>query len=277
VNIDLHCHSSCSDGVLEPNVLAARASQRGVDLWALTDHDDVSGIEVARTSATALGVQFIAGVEISVTWASRTVHVVGLGIDERDATLLQGLASLRAQRHERAHQLAHKLSELGVESAYEGALQFVRNPALVSRTHFARYLVQAGYAPGMQAAFDKYLGDRAPASAPVQWATLENALTWIRSARGVAVIAHPGRYQYSDIEFDALFRDFLKLGGQAIEVHTGSHQPRHNDWCATVARQYGFLASSGSDFHEPGQGRYDLGEVPALPKDLTPVWTALIN
>lgn len=275
VNADLHCHSIHSDGTLPPSELARRAHERGVDLWSLTDHDELSGIADARQSARDLGMGFVAGVEISVTWAARTVHVVGLGVDEAAPSLAQGLAQIRKQRDQRAFELADCLAAHGVKDAYQGALQYVNNPALVTRTHFARYLMQAGYVPTMQAAFDRYLGDGALANVPVRWATLQEAVAWIHEAHGVAVIAHPGRYKYSELEFDALFTDFKRLGGQAIEVHTGSHSPKHNTWCAVVARQYGFLASCGSDFHGPALGGYDLGDLPALPADLTPVWAAL--
>lgn len=274
-NPDLHCHSRQSDGVLTPGELATRASERGVDLWALTDHDDVSGVAQAREAAMAVGLTFVAGVEISVTWANRTVHVVGLGIDEANPVLAQGLADLRAQRDERAFLIANKLARVGFEGTYEGALKHVQNPALVSRTHFARHLFEAGYVSSMQAAFDRYLGDQGTAYVPTVWASLKDAVHWIVSAGGVAVIAHPGRYKYSDLEFDALFAEFRGLGGQAIEVHTGSHRPEENVQYAQVARDYGFLASCGSDFHGPKEGRHDLGSVPALPKDLTPVWHAL--
>ena len=260
---------------MTPSDLAERAFDRGVDLWALTDHDDVSGIAQAREAANRLGMSFLAGVEISVTWASRTVHVVGLGIDEMDPVLTMGLAKLRAERDERALLIAQKLALAGFEGAYEGALKHVQNPALVSRTHFARHLFEAGHVASMQAAFDRYLGDRGTAFVPTEWASLEDAVQWILAAGGVAVIAHPGRYQYSDLEFDALFNEFRELGGQAIEVHTGSHRPDENVQYAQVARDYNFLASCGSDFHGPKEGRHDLGSVPALPKDLTPVWHAL--
>lgn len=275
VSADLHCHSSYSDGTLAPSELAWRAGERGVDLWALTDHDDLSGIAQARQAAQDLGMRFVAGVELSVTWAARTVHIVGLGVDEAHQTLLDGLAQIRTQRVGRAQELASSLQSHGVERAYEGALQFVSNPALVTRTHFARYLVQAGYVSTMQAAFERYLGDGAVANVPVKWATLQEAVSWIRAANGIAVIAHPGRYKYSELEFDTLFSEFWRMGGRAIEVHTGSHSPKHNAWAAGVARHYGFLASCGSDFHGPGLGGCDLGEVAALPSDLVPVWTAL--
>ena len=275
INADLHCHSRQSDGVFSPAELASRAHGNGVDLWALTDHDDVSGIAPARTAAQAHGLAFVAGVELSVTFAGKTVHVVGLGIDETHPVLQRGLDQLRQDRDARAADIAHKLAEAGFEGAYEGALAHVQNPSLVSRTHFARHLYRAGHVKTMQEAFDRYLGDQGSAFVPTEWASLEDAVQWIRAASGVAVIAHPGRYKYSDLQFDALFNQFRELGGQAIEVHTGSHQLHEYDYYAQVARDYGFLASIGSDFHGPSESRHDLGSIRPLPSDLTPVWHAI--
>lgn len=274
-NADLHCHSRQSDGVLTPHELAARAHARGVDLWALTDHDDVSGVAQARQAAKEHGMAFVAGVEISVTWANKTVHVVGLGFDETHPVLCQGLAKLRGERDQRALEIASKLTAAGFDGSYEGALKHVQNPALVSRTHFARHLVEAGHVRSLQSAFDHYLGEKGAAYVPTVWASLEEALHWIVAAGGVAVIAHPGRYDYDELQFDALFNEFRDLGGQAIEVITGSHQPHENTQYAQVARDYGFLASCGSDFHGPSESRHDLGSMPALPVDLTPVWHVL--
>jgi predicted metal-dependent phosphoesterase TrpH len=274
-NADLHCHSCQSDGVLSPQELAKRAFARGVDLWALTDHDDVSGVAPARLTAQALGLRFVAGVEISVTWSNRTVHVVGLGIDENNTTIQQGLARLRDERGQRAQLIGHKLAALGISGAYDGAIQYVANPALVSRTHFARHLYESGHAKSMQQVFDRYLGENAVAYVPTKWASLDEAVHWILVAGGIAVIAHPARYKFSDIEFDTLFNRFREMGGQAIEVHTGSHKPHENIQYAEVARQYGFWASCGSDFHSPHESRYDLGSVPRLPADLVPVWHSL--
>ncbi|UOD49291.1 PHP domain-containing protein [Orrella daihaiensis] len=272
---DLHCHSRQSDGELAPAELAMRAHAHGVDLWALTDHDDVSGVAQAREAAQSLGIGFVAGVEISVTWANRTVHVVGLGIDEQHPVLVQGLSRLRSERDARAFLIADKLAREGFADAYDGALQYVKNPTLVSRTHFARYLYASGYVSSMQIAFDRYLGEQGSAYVATQWASLQDAVSWIVAADGVAVIAHPGRYKYSELEFDSLFNEFLGYGGLGIEVCTGSHHPHENVQYAQVARDYGFLASCGSDFHGPAESRCDLGGVPALPRDLTPVWQSL--
>lgn len=275
INADLHCHSLQSDGVFTPQALAARAHDNGVELWALTDHDEVCGVGPARAAAKALGLRFVGGVEISVTFAGQTVHVVGLGIDETSSALLEGLAQMREDRDHRAGLIAHKLAELGFEGTLEGAMAYASNPSLVSRTHFARHLYQAGHVKSMQEAFDRYLGDKGSAYVPTQWASLDDAVDWILQANGVAVIAHPGRYSFSDLAFDALLRQFRERGGQAIEVHTGSHQPHEYDYYAHVARQYGFMASIGSDFHGPAESRCDLGRVRPLPRDLTPVWHVL--
>lgn len=275
VKPDLHCHSRYSDGVLEPAQLAVRAFERGVDLWALTDHDDVSGVREAREAASQLGVAFIAGVEISVTWAAQTVHIVGLGVDESHEDLASGLARIRAERDQRALLIAEKLALAGIEGSYAGALEYVQNPSLVSRTHFARFLHKAGYVNSLQAAFDRYLGEQGQAYVPTQWASLHDAVDWILASGGVAVVAHPGRYKFSDLEFDAFFHEFRRFGGCAIEVNTGSHRPLDNRHYAQVARDYGFLASCGSDFHGPQESRHDLGSLQALPADLTPVWQAL--
>jgi hypothetical protein len=269
---DLHCHSHVSDGVLDPHTLAQRAHANGVELLALTDHDELSGLAQARQAATACGLPFLSGVEISVTWGSRTIHVVGLGIDENNRVLQEGLASVRDGRVTRARQMADKFEALGYPGVFEGALAFASNPALISRTHFARHLVQSGHFKTMQAVFDRFLKDNGPAFVPTQWACLESALHWIKSAQGVAVIAHPGRYGFSDLQFEALFSAFKDLGGSAIEVNTGSHQPWQFKTYAEVAKHHGFLASCGSDFHGPNESRCDLGQVPALAGDLTPVW-----
>jgi 3',5'-nucleoside bisphosphate phosphatase len=272
INADLHCHSRFSDGVLAPADVARRAQAGGVALWAMTDHDELGGQREAREAAEALGMRYVAGVEISVTWAARTVHVVGLAIDPEDRTLVEGLVATRGGRDGRGQQIAERLAAVGVPGAYEGALKFASNPALLSRTHFARYLVESGYAESTSDVFAKYLAEGRPGFVPHEWATLEQAVSWIQGAGGVAVIAHPGRYKYTQLEFGELFSAFHDLGGRAIEVVTGSHSPDQYREYADVARRYGFRASRGSDFHAPGEGRTELGSLPMLPEDLTPVW-----
>jgi len=272
LNIDLHCHSNVSDGLLTPAQVAARAHANGVDVWALTDHDEIGGVAQARQAAEALGMRHVAGVEISITWASQTVHIVGLRIDETNAALVQGLAATRNGRERRARDIGAALAKVGIEGAYEGALKHVGNPDLMSRTHFARYLVESGHCADTKAVFRDYLCEGKPGYVPHRWASLAEAVGWILGAGGVAVIAHPGRYQYSQLEFGVLFDELNQLGGAAIEVTTGSHTPDQYEEYARVARYYGFLASTGSDFHGPGESRIDLGHLPPLPKGLTPVW-----
>lgn len=272
MKVDLHCHSIVSDGVLAPAQVAARAHANGVQMWALTDHDELGGLAEARAAAEGLGMRFVTGVEISVTWAGHTVHILGLNLDERNQAILQGLADIRIGRETRARQMAGRLEALGIPGGYEGALAYAANPALISRTHFARFMVAQGYCKNMQQVFDKYLGDGCPGNVPMQWSTLEQAVLWITDAGGVAVIAHPGRYDYTPTQFGALFDQFKDLGGAGIEVVTGSHSPAQYAEYAQVARHYGFLASCGSDFHSPQEGKLDLGAIPPLPSDLTPVW-----
>jgi 3',5'-nucleoside bisphosphate phosphatase len=272
MNADLHCHSNVSDGHFAPAEVARRAHAAGVTLWALTDHDEVGGQLAAREAAEALGMRYLSGVEVSVTWASRTVHVVGLNIDPLNAALVDGLHQTRNGRAGRAKEMAEQLAAIGIPGAYEGALRHVSNPDLISRTHFARFLVEAGYAASTSEVFARYLGDGKPGFVPHRWATLADAVGWIRGAGGEAVIAHPGRYPYTPVEFGALFGEFIDLGGRAIEVVTGSHTPDQYREYADVARRYGFEASRGSDFHAPGESVVELGSLPPLPPDLTPVW-----
>jgi predicted metal-dependent phosphoesterase TrpH len=272
LKVDLHCHSNVSDGVLTPAAVAAYAHEAGVDTWALTDHDEVGGIKAARAAARELGMDFVPGVEISVTWAGHTVHVVGLRIDEDNPALVQGLAATRSGRDARGREIAAELDKVGIPGAYEGALRFVGNPDLLSRTHFARFLVDSGTCATTAEVFRKYLTEGNPGYVPHRWASLEQAVGWIRGAGGIAVLAHPGRYHFGDTAEGALLDQFKQLGGAAIEVVTGSHTPDQYQTYAEVARRYGFLASRGTDFHAPGEARVEFKLLPPLPANLTPVW-----
>lgn len=270
--IDLHSHSLISDGVLTPEQVALRAHANGVRMWSLTDHDELAGLPEARQAAESQGMRFIDGVEVSVTWCRRTVHIVGLNINPSNLPLRDGLAWIRQGRTERAKLMGKQFEALGMPGAYEGALKYASNPYLLSRTHFARYLVSQGYCDTIQGVFDRWLADDKPGNVPMQWSTLEQAVTWIVGAGGKAVIAHPGRYKYSAMQFDALYDEFIQLGGVGIEVNTGSHTPDQYVEYAQVARRYGFQASCGSDFHGVSESRLDLGSLPPLPADLVPVW-----
>ncbi len=272
LNIDLHCHSTVSDGLLSPADVALRAHENGVDVWALTDHDEISGVEAARDAARELGMRYVPGVEISVTWAGRTIHIVGLQVDETNPLLVKGLFDTRNGREQRARKIGNMLEEIGIPNAFEGALRFVGNPDLISRTHFARYLVESGVCKNINEVFSNYLVEGKPGFIEHRWSSLNDCLSWIHGAGGVSVVAHPGRYDLSDLEMSVFLDEFKQLGGRGIEVVTGSHTPDQYEEYAKVAQRYGFLASRGSDFHGPGESRTELGSLPPLPKNLVPVW-----
>ncbi len=275
MNADLHCHSAVSDGTLQPEELALRAKSNGVELWALTDHDEVGGQHRARDAARALRLPYLTGTEISVTFADVTVHIVGLGFDSDNAALQAGLAATRGGRTQRAMEMGEGLAKVGITNAYEGALNYVNNPELVSRTHFARHLVATGVCADTYEVFRKYLVEGKPGYVPHRWASLRNAVTWITQAGGVAVIAHPARYKFTPNEEYALFTEFMMHGGRGVEVVTGSHSSADAAKYAKTAVEFGLLASRGSDFHSPEESHADLGSLPDLPAKLTPVWSVL--
>lgn len=276
-NADLHCHSVVSDGTLTPEQLAARARANGVDLWSLTDHDEVGGQQRALEAARAEGLRYLTGVEVSVTFADETVHIVGLGFDHTDPRLAEGLADTRDGRGPRAVEMGEQLARVGIAGAYEGALRYVGNPRLISRTHFARFLVETGVCRDTAEVFRKYLVEGKPGYVPHRWARLGDAVRWITQSGGVAVIAHPARYDISPTVEYALFSEFKQHGGQAVEVITGSHTAAEAARYAAMAREFGLAASRGSDFHSPDESHTDLGQLPPLPTDLTPVWTLLAH
>jgi 3',5'-nucleoside bisphosphate phosphatase len=272
LNADLHCHSVVSDGTLTPEALAARAKANGVELWALTDHDEIGGQARAAAAAAEQGMAYLTGTEISVTFANETVHIVGLGFDATNPIIVNGLAKTRGGRGERAMEMSDGLAKVGIKGAYDGALKFVGNPELISRTHFARFLVESGVCKDTYEVFRKYLTEGKPGYVPHRWASLSEAVTWITQSGGVAVIAHPGRYKFTANEEFALFSEFKTHGGQGVEVVTGSHTTAEYVEYAAVAKEFGMAASRGSDFHSPDESRIDLGTLPMLPGDLTPVW-----
>ena len=264
-----------SDGTLTPEALAERAAGNGVELWALTDHDEIGGQHRAAAAAHANGMKYLTGTEISVTFANETVHIVGLGFDPDDADMHRGLANTRGGRGARAQEMSEGLAKVGIHGAYEGALKFVGNPELISRTHFARFLVESGACKDTHEVFRKFLTEGKPGYVPHRWASLKDAVHWITDAKGIAVIAHPGRYKFTANEEYALFLEFKAHGGQAIEVVTGSHTPAEYVEYADKALEFDFAASRGSDFHSPDESHTDLGKLPLLPGQLTPVWELL--
>ncbi|MDO9236051.1 MAG: 3',5'-nucleoside bisphosphate phosphatase [Aquabacterium sp.] len=277
MNADLHCHSNVSDGTLSPEDLAARAHLNGVDLLALTDHDEIGGQHRAHAASAALGMAYLPGVEISVTFLHKTVHIVGLGFDPDDAALCHGLADTRAGRERRARDMGEDLARVGIPGAFEGALKYVGNPDLISRTHFARYMVEIGVCTDPHEVFRRYLVEGKPGFVEHRWASLSDAIRWIVGAGGVAVIAHPGRYGFTPNEEFALFSTFKGHGGQGVEVVTGSHTVSEYGKYADMAVEFDLLASRGSDFHDPTESHTDLGKLPNLPGHLTPVWDALAS
>jgi len=275
LNADLHCHSVVSDGTLTPEALAARAKANGVQLWALTDHDEIGGQERAIASAKALDMKYLTGVEISITFAGKTVHIVGLGFDHTHTDLVQGLRNTRGGRAERAKEMSEGLAKVGIHGAYEGALKYAGNHELISRTHFARFLVESGVCKDTSEVFRKYLTENKPGFVPHRWASLENAVNWITGAGGVAIIAHPARYGFTANEEFALFTEFINHGGRGVEVITGSHSSADALQYADTALEFNLAASRGSDFHSPDESHTDLGTLPWLPGQLTPVWELL--
>ncbi|MFM6987019.1 MAG: 3',5'-nucleoside bisphosphate phosphatase [Hydrogenophaga sp.] len=275
LNADLHCHSVVSDGTLTPEALAQRARLQGVELWSLTDHDEVGGQDRAIAAARAVNLPYLTGAEISVTFAGTTVHIVGLGFDHTAPALVEGLRRTRGGREERARDMSDDLARAGIPNVFEGALKYVGNPELISRSHFARYLVEIGACSDTGEVFRKYLTEGKPGFVPHRWATLRDAVAWITGAGGIAVIAHPGRYNFTPTEEYALFTEFKALGGEAVEVVTGAHSAADVIKYTGFCQEFDLLASRGSDFHSPDESHTDLGRLPDLPGTLTPVWTRL--
>lgn len=276
--IDLHFHSTASDGGLAPAEVIRRAAERGATLLALTDHDCTAGLAEAAATAAECGVPFLNGVEISVSWQQRhTVHIVGLGIDAANPVLQAGLQSIRDGRVERARQMSASLEKAGIHGAFDGAMRFAGNPDMVGRTHFARYLVQSGEVKDVKTVFRKFLTAGKPGYVPHEWASLEDAVAWIRAAGGMAVIAHPGRYDMGRTLIERLILDFKAAGGEAIEIASGSHSLDDMIKFSLHAQRHGLYASAGSDFHAPGEGGRDVGSTQPLPPICKPIWQALAH
>jgi len=280
LDYDLHCHSTVSDGTLSPTDLVAHAAARGVKVMALTDHDDIDGLDEARAAAERHGIRFIDGVEVSVTWRKDiTVHIVGLNIDPSYQPLAAGVAAARRGRVERAHRMADSLAAAGIGGAFEGALRYVGNPDFIGRTHFARFLVERGHARDVAAVFKRYLVKGKPGFVEHRWTALSDAVGWIIGSGGLAVLAHPGRYTVGrkpvgKPTMRELLREFTEFGGRGIEVISGSHTPQQCADAARLAVEFGLLASCGSDYHGPGESYRDMGQLPDFPLDCRPVWDA---
>lgn len=269
---DLHTHSTASDGSLSPTDLVARASEHGVTHLALTDHDGTEGLEEATVAAEHHGLNLIPGVEVSVSWHGATVHIVGLQLDPHNETLQSGLSALRDYRRERARKIAERLDKAGIPGALEGAGKYA-SETMLGRVHFARFLVEQGHARDMKDVFNRYLVKNKPGYVTGNWATLEEAVGWIRAAGGQAVIAHPARYKMTNSKRRRLVDEFKSLGGEAIEVSSGNQHPEEVRVMARLAEDFGLLASCGSDFHSPDNNWIELGKMTTLPPFVTPIWT----
>ena len=274
-NIDFHCHSEVSDGLHPPRDVVRFAATNGVDVLALTDHDNISGLAQAREAASEHGIRFIDGVEISVTWTSKTLHIVGVNIDPSAAILLAGLETIRSGRMQRAEKMAEGLARVGIGGVLQGALAYAKNPDMIGRTHFARHLVEAGHVKDVKTVFKKYLVPGKPGYVPHEWASLADAVSWIVGSGGIAIIAHPGRYDIGPNAMKRLLGEFKTLGGLGVEVVTSNHTTEHIERFSRLALEYELLASRGSDFHGDEDGRVQLGRIPPLPPQLKPVWSLI--
>ncbi|HEB59268.1 MAG TPA: PHP domain-containing protein [Gammaproteobacteria bacterium] len=270
---DLHAHSTASDGTLTPAELVRRAHARGVDVLALTDHDDVSGVAEAAATASEVGLTLVPGIELSVTWSNMTIHVVGLHVDPTCTALRDGIARQQAFRHWRAAEIARRLAKKGIGGAAEGARSFASGP-IVSRTHFARYLVEIGQAASVREVFKRFLVKGKPGYVAGDWASLDEVLGWIHAAGGIAVVAHPARYRLTATRLRRLLTEFTELGGHALEVVSGSHNRDECRYMGELARRFALLASCGSDYHGPEQPYVELGRLAPLPPGCVPVWHA---
>ena len=271
MQFDLHAHSTASDGTLSPAELMQRAHAAGINVMALTDHDTLEGLAEAQATAADLGLGFVPGVEVSVTWQGGTVHILGLGVDPSGEELGRGLAALRAYRDWRAEEIGRRLAKEGIDGAFEGARER-SNGRLISRTHFARFLVDSGHARDVRAVFRRYLVNGKPGHVAGQWAELTEALHWIHAAGGQAVIAHPARYRMTRSKLRRLVGEFIEAGGEGIEVVSGSHSRDDYVTIAHLAREFGLLASAGSDYHGPEHPWIELGRLPELPAGCKAIW-----
>lgn len=268
---DLHTHSTASDGTLSPTALVEAAARAGVDVLALTDHDETAGIGEARVAAAGEGIRLVPGIELSVTWNGATVHVVGLGIDPEAAPLRSGVERQQTFRAWRAEEMGRRLAKRGFVDAYEQARSRAGG-RIIGRLHFAAALVASGRAKDARDAFKHYLKRGKPGHVPGQWAALDEAIGWITASGGCAVLAHPARYDLSGSKLRRLIGEFKDAGGAALEVLSGSHGRDDVLNMARHARNFQLLASAGSDYHGPESPWVGLGRLPPLPDGLTPVW-----
>jgi predicted metal-dependent phosphoesterase TrpH len=268
---DLHSHSTASDGFYSPTDLVQRAATAGVKVLSLTDHDTTAGLPEADIAAQGAGIRLVPGVEISVTWEKKTLHVVGLNIDIQHASLQAGLSQLEQVRADRAMEMGDRLEKAGIPGIFEEAQAMV-GEGMITRTHFAHCLARRGLAADVRDVFGRYLTAGKPGYVSTRWADIADAIQWIRDAGGVAVLAHPHRYKLTGSWLRRLLGEFKEMGGEGLEVLSGTASPGEVQSSAALATRFGLLASCGSDFHGPDDGWPKLGRLPALPAGLEPVW-----
>ncbi len=268
---DLHCHSTASDGALNPTELVQRAKEHGVDALSLTDHDSTAGIAEAKRCAESVNIQLIPGIELSSTWNNKCLHIIGLDIDANAPLLYTGIQKTQSTRLQRAHKIALKLEKKHIPGAFE-AVQKQAGQGMITRSHFADFLLHEGHVINRQEAFDYYLGKGKPAFVQTQWPELEQTVHWITQAGGIAVLAHPLRYKLTASWMRRLLADFKAMGGQGLEVISGRNNPDEIRTAADYAKRFALAGSVGSDFHTPDNPWVELGRLAALPDDIQPVW-----
>jgi 3',5'-nucleoside bisphosphate phosphatase len=271
LNIDLHTHSNCSDGSLTPAELVGLAATAGVEVLALTDHDTVAGLDDASSAAAAQGLTLVPGVEISASWRSQDIHVLGLWIDPSKAPLRAMLDAQTGLRRARIQKICARLEKLRLPGAALLAMVEM-HPGVPTRAHLAKALADLGCVASPDAAFRKYLGKGKPAHVATQWPGLESVIGWICAAGGVASLAHPTRYSLSAGARRRLLGDFAAAGGTSLEIVSGGNSAQQVDTCTMLAMRYGLKGSVGSDFHSPQAAWNPLGRSLNLPDCVTPVW-----
>ncbi len=268
--VDLHLHSTASDGVLSPTALIDAVATAGVTVCALTDHDTVAGLAEAAAAADRHGITLVSGIEVSVGHAGRTLHVVGLGFQPAAPSLLALIDSLAAARAERARDIARRLDRRGMPGS--DMLGDLAGATVVTRTHFAREMVRRGLVADPGQAFKRWLGKGAPGYAPAAWPSLETVIAAIGAAGGVAVLAHPLRYTLSAGQRRELAREFRAAGGIAIEVCVGGQNPAQTEVAVGLCLRTGLEGSVGSDCHDPALPWQRPGRLAKLPAAIAAVW-----
>lgn len=272
---DLHCHSTASDGALTPTELVHRAQQKGVTTLALTDHDTTAGIVEAQQSAKTVNIDLIPGIELSTTWNHQCIHIIGLNINPAHQPLCDGIRKLQSIRIERAEKIAFKLEKKQIPGALE-AVRMSAGNGMITRTHFADFLLSNNHVSTMQGAFDRYLSKGKPAFVSTSWTDLQEAISWIKESGGIAVLAHPMRYKLTASKIKRLLADFKDMGGQGMEVVCGRNNPDEIRLTANYAKCFELSGSVGSDFHNPKNRWVELGRLVPLPSGVKPVWELLV-